>query len=271
MNADPKFLPRSDWSLVRPSWTHLGTVADAVQHHSGGPGPGEGDLVAFMRGMERAEMERGDGLIALAYQSVIISGGRHDGWTVEVRPWDAQGGATLNHNTTSKAVCIVGDFTNALPTPAAREACAREWARAVNIGAVAPDFDGYGHRDFYATACPGNELYAYLPELWERVHEILNPSPAQSWPTGVTGVNLLLITAKAVRRGTRSKLVTWVQTLLNEHHGKEPALVIGNYYGAVMADRVHRTKVVAGFGDTSGDKVGAAFIWWLLRHRKKAK
>lgn len=169
------YLPRSQWSEVHPTWTPLGVVEDAAQHHSGGPGPGDGDLVAFMRSMEFAEMNRGDGLIALAYHRVIISGGKWDGWVVESRPWDAEGGATLNHNGTSKAVMIVGDFTNALPTPAALEAAAQEWANAIRGGFISNPFHGYGHRDLSPTACPGNELYAHLPILWARVREILNP------------------------------------------------------------------------------------------------
>lgn len=175
MNTASKFLSRPEWSEVHPTWTPLGVVPDAVQHHSGGAGPGDGDLIAFMRSMEFGEMNRGDGLIALAYHRVVISGGKWDGWVVESRPWDVQGGATLHNNDTSKAVMIVGDFTNTLPTLAALEAAANEWANAVRGGFIANPFHGYGHKDLVPTACPGTELYTHLPQLWARVRTLLNP------------------------------------------------------------------------------------------------
>lgn len=184
MNVAAKFLSRSDWSEVHPTWTPLGVVPDAVQHHSGGPGPNitattlneqVAQLIAATRSMEFSEMNRGDGLIALAYHRVVVSGGPLDGWVLESRPWNAQGGATKNHNETSKAVMIWGDFTNGLPTPAALEAAANEWANAIRGGFIANPFHGYGHKDLYPTACPGNELYTHLPTLWARVRTLLNP------------------------------------------------------------------------------------------------
>lgn len=160
---------RQDWSVVHPHWTPLsGPMPEAVQHHTGGNGPGE-DLIGWLRGMEAAEMQRGDGLIALAYHWMVISGGPHDGAKIEVRPWNVEGGATLHFNDESRAICMSGDFTTAVPTERALDSTAELWADGIRSGFVATTAQVDPHSDYYPTACCGNNLRAALPNLRARV------------------------------------------------------------------------------------------------------
>lgn len=66
---------------------------------------------------------------------------------------------------------------------------------------VAPS-EIYGHRDFMATACPGDLLYARLPQLRLDVAELLGQDPAPvDWPTVKQGM-----------RGERTRTVQYLLT-----------------------------------------------------------
>lgn len=172
-------LRRSDWSLVRADFSALpGALPEAAQHHAGGRQPTintASDLVEALRNMERAQMDRGDGLIATAYHRIVVNDGPMAGWVAEGRPWGVQGGATLNHNGTSRAVMIWGDFTHVLPTGKALGAAASAWVSGIRGGYVSYNARFGGHRDFAATSCPGDALEARLPQLWQRVKELMAP------------------------------------------------------------------------------------------------
>lgn len=175
-------LLRSQWSEVNANFSELGVPSpEAVQHHTGGAGPGS-DLVGYLRGLEAGEMRRGDGLIALAYHWLVVNGGPHDGTRVEVRPWHVQGGATLGHNTSSRAVVITGDFTNERITPAALDSLAETWADGMRGGFIVPNPEIIQpHRLYYATACPGTHMLEQLPALRALVGQKLKPAPAVDW------------------------------------------------------------------------------------------
>jgi hypothetical protein len=173
---------RSQWSTVNAKFSALpGAMAEAVQHHTGGAGPGQ-NLVDWLRGMEAAEMQRGDGLIALAYHWMVISGGPHDGTKIEVRPWGVQGGATLKHNSSSRAVCMSGNFENDQPTEQAMDSTAEVWADGVRRGFV-QRVPVRPHSDFFATACCGRNLKARLPDLNARIAEHLDGTSVPTAPT----------------------------------------------------------------------------------------
>lgn len=84
--------------------------------------------------------------------------------------WDEWGihcnTGTIN-NSNSPSISFVGNFTDSLPTEAAlntaRNLC-REFQSRYGIKLVWKS-TMFGHRDMGATACPGNRLYAYLPEF----------------------------------------------------------------------------------------------------------
>lgn len=176
------YLARAIWSDVHPKWTPLGPTTRSVIHHTAsnepvrGPDQPDGSwllqVVKALRALEHGEMRRGDGLIGLAYHRLYLP----DGTSIEGRPINAQGGATLGYNGTSRAYCFIGDFSSRKdkPTPAALEACAEDLAADTRAGWLRPGgHPTHGHRDLVATACPGGELYSWLPWLRGRVTQLL--------------------------------------------------------------------------------------------------
>jgi hypothetical protein len=101
-------------------------------------------------------------------------------------------------NVGSVGVALLGDFRSAEPTPAALDALVRllGWKAArhgIDPGGASPYTftDGTtrsfpnlsGHRDVGTTACPGDKLYAHLPEIRHRVAKASGaPLPEASQP-----------------------------------------------------------------------------------------
>lgn len=81
---------------------------------------------------------------------------------------DGVGAHTAGQNSTSRAICLVGDYSRTAPTAAQldaiawllREGAARGWWRS-------PRLSG-GHRDVKSTACPGDAAYALIGEINRR-------------------------------------------------------------------------------------------------------
>lgn len=84
------------------------------------------------------------------------------GYIYEGRGWSRKSGATGDDNSHTVAVCFLGDDTAGRDdvTHAGREALGG-WLRAAS-----KHYDGRqavrGHRDYMATACPGNELQSWI-------------------------------------------------------------------------------------------------------------
>lgn len=100
-----------------------------------------------------------------------------------------------------------GTYTSELPPPA-------QWDRLVDLTAYLCQSYGlgadtiYGHRDFLATDCPGDALYARLPALRTAVTDRLGSQPPSfTWPflrQGATGypVSALQFSLRAHGSGT---------------------------------------------------------------------
>ena len=72
---------------------------------------------------------------------------------------------TINHNADSFSIMFMGNFENDQPTKAAMLAC-RELIQALRVyKMIVINFKLLGHRDVFATACPGANLYPRLGEL----------------------------------------------------------------------------------------------------------
>ena len=78
------------------------------------------------------------------------------------------GAHTEGHNSDGFGICFQGTFIDHLPTPAAMTACAQLIAQLHRVGAIA-QLVIHGHRDVFATKCPGDTLYAALPSLRDLV------------------------------------------------------------------------------------------------------
>lgn len=72
---------------------------------------------------------------------------------------------TLNHNSDSISIMFMGNFENDQPTAAAMFAGRQLVDLLKAYGFVTKDYRLMGHRDVYATACPGAHLYPRIQEL----------------------------------------------------------------------------------------------------------
>lgn len=262
----PDVLLRSQWSDVKANFTPLGVPSpEAVQHHTGGAGPGQ-DLLGYLRSLEHGEMTRGDGLIALAYHWLVVNSGPHAGTRVEVRPWSVQGGATLHHNTTSRAVVITGDFTNETVTPVALDALADTWADGMRGGFIVPKPEIIQpHSLYFPTACCGHHMLDQLPALRALVGQKLKPQPAVDWTAILEmGAWEKRCATKPLRRGDRGPDVELAQRLLKHKH---LLTIVGSAFGWRMAGGVKHGKRLAGYTkkEQDGNVIGGRFATWLLK------
>lgn len=155
------FVTRSQWRARNPS--HVNTIPiptpDLWLHHTGGAERGsEG-----MRAIQDYHMDV-KGWSDIAYSFVIdpISN-----WVYVGRGAGIQGAHTEGHNTTSHAICIMGNFEVMKPS----DDLLRTIAELINYGVEKgwwSKFTG-GHRDASgaSTACPGKYLYAAIPTIKE--------------------------------------------------------------------------------------------------------
>ncbi|XP_015255553.1 PREDICTED: peptidoglycan-recognition protein SC1a/b-like [Cyprinodon variegatus] len=88
-----------------------------------------------------------------------------DGSVFEGRGWGVRGAHTKGHNDDSLGIALMGNFNNDTPSKEALLSVKQLLMSGVRQGFIQPDFVLYGHRDLGATQCPGEHLYAALPQL----------------------------------------------------------------------------------------------------------
>ena len=81
---------------------------------------------------------------------------------------------TYGHNSDSISIMFMGNFENDKPTDAAMLAGRQLVQLLSGFKFLTPSFKLLGHRDVYATACPGANLY---PRINELLVPVFNPSP----------------------------------------------------------------------------------------------
>ena len=122
------------------------------------------------------------------------------------------------HNTRNMGVSLMGDFTSVMPTTAARNSLANilSWKadqRGINpLGSSTHASSGRfmanitGHRDWAATACPGNTFYPTLSTVRNSVNDIINggSAPAPTPPTAPTSSAATQITNTSFRANWQS-------------------------------------------------------------------
>jgi hypothetical protein len=95
----------------------------------------------------------------ISYTVLVFPSGRaHQGHDL-----DRRGAHTYQLNDAARAICFVGNFENEQPTDAALKAAGAvlaEWK-----AAGLPHVITGGHRDVFATACPGRNLYSRLSQI----------------------------------------------------------------------------------------------------------
>jgi peptidoglycan hydrolase-like protein with peptidoglycan-binding domain len=100
----------------------------------------------------------------------------------EGRGVGVQGGHTAYDNHLSHAFCLMGNFQVDVPSPSALDAIVRLTRLGRDRGWWEPTLGGHRDAPRAATSCPGNHLYARLPDLRARVAgKVAPPAPL---PTG---------------------------------------------------------------------------------------
>lgn len=176
----PRIIPRSEWSDVHPTWSDLVLpTPKAILHHQGGTFTKSAnleDLKAALRAIEHGEMNRGDGLIAIAYHWWVVNGGPFDGLVFELRPVGKQGGATYHQNAVSHAVCVSGDFTFDVLTAKAFASICWLFAQMELTGFITKGAGVTPHSIYFPTACPGVKLRSELVRINTEVTHLIQPT-----------------------------------------------------------------------------------------------
>jgi N-acetylmuramoyl-L-alanine amidase len=212
----PPIVTRAQWganeSLRKPGRIYNSKVTKIVVHHTGTPNDIT-DYPGLVRGIFTNELN--NGYIDVAYNWLIDPNGRiYEGrWarnypagathTGESDSRNVQGAHALHFNVDTIGIGLMGDYSAVAPSSAMVAAlirllswkCARwgidplgavpyvnsEGARITGLANIC------GHRDTYATACPGSTVEAMLPELRRNVAARVAIGPTGYWITSSVG------------------------------------------------------------------------------------
>ena len=170
-------IKRVQWGARQPKQTPVVidvTVHDVFVHHSATPAPLPNDEVAAMRSVQNYHMDT-NGWNDIGYSFVVMPSGN----VYEGRGWGVVGAHTEGHNSTGYGICVEGNYMQELPALAALQSVAalidagiaEKWITVVQV---------FGHRDVFATACPGDNLYSKLDLIRGLVKgqpTVTNPEP----------------------------------------------------------------------------------------------
>jgi hypothetical protein len=190
----PAIVPRAEWKadekIVRESPTYLDDVKAVFLHHTNHPNDYDcADVPGMLRSLQDDHV-RGNGWDDTGYNFVVdrcgtVYEGRGGNVDRAVR-----GAHTKGYNTESTGIGALGTFDDEPPPQAMLDAIARVAAWKLRPGAdphgtveLTSTSSGSlyekgtirkfptlaGHRDGYATVCPGEELYDRLPQLRDAV------------------------------------------------------------------------------------------------------
>lgn len=135
-----------------------------VLHHSKDPdvecGIGLDREKSWVRSVERHHAVT-NGWSGIGYNFVVFQSGH----IYEGRGWDRVGAHAKGRNSTSVGICLFIDGDERTPTPAAIEAIRDLIQLGIDTGRIDPDYEIVGHRDVWATDCPGDVVHAMLAEF----------------------------------------------------------------------------------------------------------
>lgn len=155
----PAIIARAKWGFsgwrdgIAPEVVPLSDRTEFFVHYEGAPTDGAGG-VAVPRAIHQyhRDVQRWRGI---GYSWVVTQ----DGKIYEGRGWDYSGSHCPDHNRSGWAVQVHMGGTET-PTPAALHSA--RWLYDQAVGRVGRPLAMRGHRDGYATECPGDRLYAWV-------------------------------------------------------------------------------------------------------------
>lgn len=151
-------IPRTAWGARLPDEVNripLPTPRLWV-HHTAGSEHG----AAGMRSIQNYHMDT-KGWNDIAYSFVID----RDGSIFTGRDAGVAGAHTAGDNSSSHAICLMGNFETATPTPAALDALVELAAHGRDAGWWVPTLGGHRDAPGASTRCPGQNLYNTLPDI----------------------------------------------------------------------------------------------------------
>lgn len=191
-----KYLTVDEWGgvWVRPPASESLPDGEVYLHHVGGGAWMGGTVAAGEAASRRAAIavfqnlniyatrpksEGGKGYSFLDYDALGWYDRFNDiGWIAEGRGRH-RSAATLDRNEQGEAFCMCGNYSLRSPLPAELELAAHGIVYMADQGWTTRDAIILGHRDNPAhpdaTGCPGDFLYAQLPQIRRRVDELLAP------------------------------------------------------------------------------------------------
>ncbi len=210
--GSPQIIPRLGWAAneqIRGAPPRYAPALHfAVVHHTAGTNSyGPADSAAIVRGIEVYHV-KGNGWNDIGYNFLVdrygqVFEGRYGGMTRNVIGAHAGG-----FNTGSAGVSVIGDFSHSVPPPAALASLEKLLAWRLDLAHVDPLssltwISGgnsrfptgspvflraiAGHRDTGFTDCPGNALYALLPQIAHDVAAIGLPKLFEPQASGKLG------------------------------------------------------------------------------------
>ncbi|MFC1780456.1 peptidoglycan recognition family protein, partial [Patescibacteria group bacterium] len=165
-----RIIPREDWSgdpdinnPARLTWDPVYYKVDkVVVHHTATPN--SQDPIYWMKAIYSYHTyTRGFGDIGYNYL-IDQYGNIYEG---KLGGEEAKGYHAGSANANSIGVSMIGTFSDVSPTQVAQDALTKLIAEKATFYDFTPGWHStvYGHRDFDATACPGNVFYTVLPHI----------------------------------------------------------------------------------------------------------
>lgn len=213
----PTIISRATWGAVPPravDFVHIAERTEWFVHYEGGTDISKAvaeDALALVRKWQREHMDTSDpkhGWNDIGYNFLVVSGGPLDGAIVEGRGRDAAGAHCPGHNFTGIGVQVMVGGKEA-PTPAALASV--RWLYDLHCTDAGHELARKGHRDGYATECPGELLYAWVKKGMpsdkptKPVKAPVSPAPALSGVLrqGDKGSAVLALQKRLQARGWR--------------------------------------------------------------------
>ncbi|TKS81270.1 Peptidoglycan-recognition protein SC2 [Collichthys lucidus] len=163
MDQKVNIVSRAQWGAAAPRKRE--TLKDCAQrvviHHTALPiCTGMKECVDRLVSIQRAHMteRRFDDI---GYNFLV----GEDGTVYEGRGWGVVGAHAKGHNHDSLGIAFMGNYNSDAPSTEELSAVKQLLQSGVSQGFLQPEFVLFGHRDLGSTQCPGDKLYAALPQL----------------------------------------------------------------------------------------------------------
>ncbi len=156
-------LSKAAWGGLQPGELRPHLPVRLTVHHSASLGGDVSTAPERIRGYQKFHLAQG--WPDVAYHFVIDQAGR----VFQGRPPEAVGDTFTGYDPTGHfLVCLDGDFDTETPTARSLESLVQVLAWATQQFSIDPSTLA-GHRDYSDLSCPGDSLYAALPEIGQRL------------------------------------------------------------------------------------------------------